>query len=80
MRERFNEKGEPFCPNCGFILEGNEEVSNWWYLLPLLFGVIGGLVAFALTLDQDEEKAKNFVKLGLLLTIAFLFLYWLRLF
>ena len=34
------------CPNCGVRQQiGGEEVSSLWYLVPLFFGFIGGIVA-----------------------------------
>ena len=39
--------------------------SNAWFLLPILFGVIGGIVAFFILRHDDPRKAKNCLYLGL---------------
>lgn len=41
--------------------------SGWWYLLPLLFGIIGGVIAYFVIKQDDPIKAKNCLKLGLVL-------------
>ncbi len=43
--------------------------SNAWFLLPIFFGVIGGIVAFFILLRDDPRKARNCLYLG----IAFMF-------
>lgn len=39
--------------------------SNAWFLLPILFGVIGGIIAFFILRNDDPQKAKNCLYLGL---------------
>ncbi len=39
--------------------------SNAWFLLPILFGVIGGIIAFFILRHDDPRKAKNCLYLGL---------------
>ena len=41
--------------------------SNAWYLLPILFGVIGGIIAFFIIRKDDPRKAKNCLYVGLVL-------------
>jgi len=41
--------------------------SNAWFLLPVFFGVIGGIVAFFILRHDDPRKAKNCLYLGLVL-------------
>ena len=41
--------------------------SNWWYLLPIFFGVIGGIIAYFALRKDDREKAKKCMYLGLIL-------------
>ena len=43
--------------------------SNTWFLLPIFFGVIGGIVAFFILRKDDPRKARNCLYLG----IAFMF-------
>ena len=44
--------------------------SNWWYLLPILFDFIGGIIAYFIIRDDDSKKGKNCLLLGLILTLA----------
>ena len=39
--------------------------SNAWFVLPILFGVIGGIIAFFILRHDDPRKAKNCLYLGL---------------
>ena len=41
--------------------------SNWWYLLPIFFGIIGGIIAYFAIRRDDREKAKKCMYLGLIL-------------
>ena len=42
--------------------------SNWWYVLPILLGVVGGLISYFIIRSDDRQKAKNTLYLGLTLT------------
>ena len=39
--------------------------SNLWFLLPILFGIIGGVIAFFILRNSDPSKARNCLYLGL---------------
>ena len=39
--------------------------SNVWFLLPIFFGVIGGIIAFFILRKDDPSKAKNCLYLGI---------------
>ena len=39
--------------------------SNVWFLLPIFFGVIGGIIAFFILRKDDPNKAKNCLYLGI---------------
>ena len=41
--------------------------SNWWYLLPIFFGIIGGIIAYFAIRKDDRPKAKKCLYLGLIL-------------
>ena len=41
--------------------------SNWWYLLPIFLGIIGGIIAYFALRRDDREKAKKCMYLGLIL-------------
>ena len=44
-----------------------KERSKAWFLLPIFFGVIGGIIAFFILRHDDPRKAKNCLYLGLAL-------------
>ena len=39
--------------------------SNAWFLLPIFFGVIGGIIAFFILRHDDPRKARNCLYLGI---------------
>jgi uncharacterized membrane protein YeaQ/YmgE (transglycosylase-associated protein family) len=39
--------------------------SNWWFLLPILLGLIGGIIAFFVLKNDDPQKSKNCLYLGI---------------
>ncbi|MDH5463328.1 MAG: hypothetical protein OEY17_02160 [Nitrosopumilus sp.] len=39
--------------------------SNGWFLLPIFFGVIGGIIAFFVLRHDDPHKARNCLYLGI---------------
>ena len=41
--------------------------SNWWYLLPIFLGIIGGIIAYFAIRKDDLPKAKKCIYLGLIL-------------
>jgi len=43
--------------------------SAAWYLLPIFFSVIGGIISWACIRDRDPHMAKNNLILGILLTV-----------
>ena len=51
--------------------------SNTWFLLPIFFGMIGGIIAFFILRKDDPQKARNclyvgivFMIIGIMLNIA----------
>jgi len=42
--------------------------SAWWFLLPILFNVIGGIIAYFVIKEDDPKRAKNCLYLGIILT------------
>ena len=48
-------------------MEPERKRSNWWYLLPIFFGIIGGIIAYFALRRDDREKAKKCMYLGLIL-------------
>ena len=41
--------------------------SNWWYLLPILFSMFCGIIAYFAIRKDDLPKAKKCIYLGLIL-------------
>ena len=44
--------------------------SNAWFLLPIFFGIIGGVGAYFILRKDDPHKAKNCLYLGIILMIV----------
>ncbi len=44
--------------------------SNWWYLLPILLSIIGGLISYFAIKNDDLKKAKNCLCIGLILSFG----------
>ena len=43
--------------------------SNFWFLLPIFLGLIGGIIAYFVLRQNDPKKAKNCLYLGIVLAI-----------
>jgi len=43
--------------------------SSLWFLLPIFFNVIGGVIAYFIIKDDDPSKAKNCLWLGIILFV-----------
>jgi hypothetical protein len=52
-----------------------KQKSILWYLLPILFSVIGGVIAYFVLRDDDPSKAKNCLWLGIILVIIYVAYY-----
>ena len=44
--------------------------SNWWYLVPVFLGIIGGIIAYFALRNDDRKKAKKCLYLGLILGVV----------
>ena len=42
--------------------------SRVWYLLPIFFDIIGGIIAYVALRNDDPKKARNCLYLGFILT------------
>ena len=51
-------------------MEPEKQRSNWWYLLPIFFGIIGGIIAYFAIRKDDRTKAKKCLYLGLILLVV----------
>ena len=43
--------------------------SNAWFLLPIFFGIIGGIIAFFVLRSDDPSKARNCLYLGVIFMV-----------
>jgi len=59
FEEPFSFQESPFSP----------KTSNWWYLVVVLFGFFGGIVAWAANRSRDPKKAIHFLILGIILQV-----------
>ena len=41
--------------------------SSFWFLLPIIFNIIGGIIAFFIIREDDPRKARNCLYLGIIL-------------
>ncbi len=47
-----------------------KKVSNWWYLFPIIFNIVGGLIAWILNRKEDPKKARNFIIVGIIFLVT----------
>jgi len=81
------EKKTKYCSNCGAEIDAKakicpkcgveqplipEKVSNWWYVLSIFLGIIGGVIAWAVNKDRNPKKAMRFLIVGLVLPIIYI--------
>jgi len=54
-----------------------QNVSAWWYLVPILFGLLGDIIAYAALRHEDEDTAQGALLLGIVITVVgFLLMWW----
>jgi hypothetical protein len=41
--------------------------SSFWFLLPIVFNIVGGIIAYFIIKEDDPRKAKNCLYLGIIL-------------
>lgn len=46
---------------------GYKRRSGFWFLLPIFFSLIGGVIAYLAIRDDDPKKAKSCLLLGIIL-------------
>ncbi len=52
-----------------------EKPTLLWYLVPFFFGIIGGIVAYVGTKDEDEGMATNLLLFGIVWSIVLIIIY-----
>ena len=55
-------------------MQPEKQRSNWWYLVPIFLGIIGGVVAYFALRNDDRQKAKKCLHLGIILGSIGIFL------
>lgn len=43
--------------------------SNAWFLVPIIFGLLGGIIAFFILRGDDPSKAKNCLYVGIAIMV-----------
>ena len=51
-------------------MSATKPASNWWYLLPILLGIIGAIIAWFRLRKTDPKKARNMIIVGFGLTLV----------
>ena len=51
--------------------------SRAWYLAPILFTIIGGVIAYLVLKDDDPQLAKRCVILGFVIIVVEIIIYYL---
>jgi hypothetical protein len=51
--------------------------SNVWYLLPVFFGLLGGIIGYVGVKNEKEEMANNILNLGIIMTVIEAILYYM---
>lgn len=50
--------------------EPTKRPSKAWYLVPIFFGIVGGLVMYLVLKDEDRKMAKKGLVLSIILTVV----------
>ena len=43
--------------------------GSFWFLLPILFNLVGGIISYFVIKEDDPKKAKNCLYLGIILAV-----------
>lgn len=74
------------CPYCGWNRAQSSSSSTYdsyvdtpslaWYLVPLFFGLIGGLIGYVGTKDRDSDMADKLLIFGIIWTFILILIGW----
>ena len=53
-----------------------EKPTALWYMVPFFFGIIGGIVGYVGTKDEDKDMANSLLIFGLVWTVILILIYW----
>jgi hypothetical protein len=82
-----NPPDNAFCETCGAPLRPNppvvaapvnnsrptpQKTSVAWWLLPLFFSWVGGIIAWAIVRENDKTKARNLLIFGIIMSVIWL--------
>ena len=63
-----------FCSKCGKPISNTAGItrkrSKRWYLLPIFFDIIGGIICYYALRNDDKKLAQNCLKLGVILFLV----------
>jgi len=51
------------------VMYNEKRRSNWWFLLPILLTIVGGIIAYFVLRHDDPQKARNCLMLGAVLLV-----------
>jgi RNA polymerase subunit RPABC4/transcription elongation factor Spt4 len=86
--KRVIDPNSKICPYCGgnpsrpprSVTYATSELADnpsWaWYLAPLLFGIIGGLIGYVGVKDKDKDMATNLLVFGIIWSIFLFLIVW----
>jgi len=72
------------CPYCGWRSTPSslsytpyvKKPTSWWYLVPFLLGLIGGILGYIAVKDEDKEMADNLLFIGIIMTFIGILVIW----
>ncbi len=54
-----------------------EKPTLLWYVVPFLFGILGGLIGYVATKDEDKDMVNGMLFFGILWSFILYFFYWI---
>jgi hypothetical protein len=78
-------KGLKVCPYCSSGLTSSSSSSHTssyikptrlWYLVPILFALLGGIIGYVGVKDEDKEMAESLLIIGVVLTFFDIVVAW----